>query len=76
MEFKLIEIRATFHSDNMRTELIVNKVNLKQLTPNITLISGCHQTISISGKNSNTLTVDTWKVMFTADGGELEVGGV
>ena len=27
-------------------------------------------------KNSCTLTVDTWKVIFTADGGELEVGGV
>ena len=76
MEFKLTEIRATFHSDNMRTELIVNKVKLNQLTPNIKLISGRHQTISISQTNSSTLTVDTWKVIITADGGELEVGGV
>ena len=76
MEFKLTEIRATFHSDNMRTQLIVNKVNLNKLTPNIKLLSGRHQTISISQKISSTLTVDTWKVIFTADGGELEVGGV
>ena len=76
MEFKLTEIRATFHSDNMRTELIGNKVNLNKLTPNIKLISGSQQTISISRKNSNALTVDTWTVIFTADGGELEVGGV
>ena len=72
----MTEIRATFNSYNMNTQVIVNRIYSNLLTPNIKLISGCHHTISISYEKSSTLTIDTWKVIFIAGREELEVGGV